>query len=276
MVRKKRPVKKIIIYIALILLTIITLTPLVWMLSASLKLDSEVFSIPIKWIPENPQWSNYKKIWEKIPLLTYTFNSVKLTVIITVIQVLTSSFAAYGFAKCKFKGRNMLFLLYVATMAIPWQVFMLPQYTMMNKMHLVDSHIGYILIQSFIPFGVFLMRQAFTSIPDELLEAARIDGLSEYGIYAKIMMPLSKASISTLVIFSFVTVWNDYMGPMIYFNSESKKTIQLGIRQFIGLYSTEYGLVFAVSVLALIPVVIIFLAGQKQFVQGIASSGIKG
>lgn len=260
----------------LIILTVITLTPLIWMISASLKLDSEVFSIPIKWIPEDPQWSNYKKIWEKIPLLTYTFNSVKLTVIITLVQVLTSAFAAYGFAKCKFKGRNVLFLLYVATMAIPWQVYMLPQYSLMNKFHLVDTHIGYMLMQSFIPFGVFLMRQAFISIPDELLEAARIDGLSEYGIFAKITLPLSKASITTLVIFSFVTVWNDYMGPMIYFNTETNKTIQLGIRQFIGQYSTEYGLVFAVSVLALIPVVIIFLVGQKQFVQGIASSGIKG
>lgn len=276
MVEKKHPVKRALLYILLIVLTIITLTPLIWMLSSSLKLDNEVFSVPIQWIPKNPQWSNYSKVWEKIPLLTFTFNSVKLTVIITIIQVITSSFAAYGFAKCKFKGRNILFMLYVATMAIPWQVYMLPQYSLMNKMHLVDTHIGYILMQSFNAFGVFLMRQAFISIPDELLEAARIDGLSEYGIFRKIVLPLSKASATTLVIFTFVTIWNDYMGPMIYFNTETNKTIQLGIKMFIGQYSTEYGLVMAVSVLALIPVLIIFLIGQKQFVQGIASSGIKG
>ncbi len=276
MVKKKNPLTRAVIYILLIGLTVITLTPLIWMLSSSLKLDSEVFSIPIKWIPDNPRWSNYAKIWEKIPLLTFTFNSVKLTVIITIIQVITSSFAAYGFAKCKFKGRNILFLFYVATMAIPWQVYMLPQYSLMNSLHLVDTHIGYILMQSFNAFGVFLMRQAFISIPDELLEAARIDGLSEYGIYAKIALPLSKASITTLVIFTFVTIWNDYMGPMIYLNTETKKTLQLGIKMFIGQYSTEYGLVMAVSVLALVPVLIIFLIGQKQFVQGIASSGIKG
>lgn len=276
MVEKKHPVKRALLYILLIVLTIITLTPLIWMLSSSLKLDNEVFSVPIQWIPKNPQWSNYTKVWEKIPLLTFTFNSVKLTVIITIIQVITSSFAAYGFAKCKFKGRNILFMLYVATMAIPWQVYMLPQYSLMNKLHLVDTHIGYILMQSFNAFGVFLMRQAFISIPDELLEAARIDGLSEYGIFRKIVLPLSKASATTLVIFTFVTIWNDYMGPMIYFNTESNKTIQLGIKMFIGQYSTEYGLVMAVSVLALIPVLIIFLIGQKQFVQGIASSGIKG
>lgn len=276
MVEKKNPVKRALLYILLIVLTVITLTPLIWMLSSSLKLDNEVFSIPIQWIPKDPQWSNYAKVWEKIPLLTFTFNSVKLTVIITIIQVITSSFAAYGFAKCKFKGRNVLFMLYVATMAIPWQVYMLPQFSLMNKMHLVDTHIGYILMQSFNAFGVFLMRQAFISIPDELLEAARIDGLSEYGIYGKIVLPLSKASATTLAIFTFVTIWNDYMGPMIYFNTETNKTIQLGIKMFIGQYSTEYGLVMAVSVLALIPVLIIFLIGQKQFVQGIASSGIKG
>lgn len=276
MVKKKNPLKRVLIYLLLLGLTILTLTPLLWMVSSSLKLDSEVFSIPIKWIPENPQWSNYVKIWEKIPLLTFTFNTIKLTVIITIIQVVTSSFAAYGFAKCRFKGRNVLFLLYVATMAIPWQVYMLPQYSIMNMFHLVDSHIGYILMQSFTAFGVFLMRQAFISIPDELLEAARIDGLSEYGIYAKIALPLSKASITTLVIFTFVTIWNDYMGPMIYLNTESRKTLQLGVKMFVGQYATEYGLVMAVSVLALIPVLIIFLAGQKQFVQGVASSGIKG
>lgn len=276
MIKKKNPVKRILVYVLLIGLTVITLTPLIWMVSSSLKLDMDVFSIPIKWIPEDPQWNNYARVWDKIPLLTFVFNSVKLTVIITVLQVITSSFAAYGFAKCKFKGRNVLFLFYVATMAIPWQVYMLPQYSMMNKMSLVDTHIGYILMQTFIPFGVFLMRQSFISIPDELLEAARIDGLSEYGIYAKIALPLSKASATTLVIFSFVTIWNDYMGPMIYFNSEKYKTIQLGIKMFIGQYSTEYGLVMAVSVMALLPVLIIFLIGQKQFVQGIASSGIKG
>ena len=276
MVRKKRPVKKILMYLLLIVLTVITLIPLLWMLSASLKLDSEVFSVPIKWIPEDPQWENYLKIWEKIPLATFTFNTRKLTVLVTVIQVLTSSFAAYGFAKCKFRGRNVLFLCYVATMAIPWQVYMLPQYSIMNVFHLVDTHIGYILMQSFTAFGVFLMRQFFISLPDELLEAARIDGLSEYGIFAKIALPLSKSSIATLVIFSFVTIWNDYMGPMIYFNTETNKTLQLGIKMFVGQYATEYGLVMAVSVLSLIPVLLIFLLGQKQFVQGIASSGIKG
>lgn len=267
---------KIVMYVLLTALTMLTLMPLLWMLSASIKTDSEVFSLNFQWIPEVPQWKNYIKIWEKIPLATFTFNSIKLTVIITLVQVLTSSFAAYGFSKCKFKGRDVLFLLYVATIAIPWQVYMLPQYSMMNKLHLVDSHLGYVLMQSFTAFGVFLMRQFFMSLPNELLEAGRIDGLSEYGNYFRIALPLSKPSVATLTIFSFVAIWNDYMGPMIYFNTTAKKTIQLGIKMFIAQYSAEYGLVMAASVLSLIPVLAIFLGGQKFFVQGIASSGIKG
>lgn len=263
-------------YIALVFITFMTLLPLIWMLSASLKLETDVFTVPIQWIPQNPQWANYAKIWEKIPLGLFTFNSIKLTVIITIIQLVTSSFAAYGFSKCKFRGRDILFLCYVATIAIPWQVYMLPQYIMMNKMHLIDTHLSIILLQSFVAFGVFLIRQFYISIPDELLEAARIDGLSEYGIYFRIVLPLTKPALATLTIFSFVNVWNDFMGPMIYFNSNKLKTIQLGIRMFIGQYSAEYGLIMAASVVSLIPVIIVFLAFQRFFIEGVATSGLKG
>ena len=276
MLNRISPWKKAILYILLILICMLTLLPLVWMLSASLKLDKDVFKIPIEWIPKNPAWSNYRRIWEQVPMLTFTFNTFKITIIVTFIQVLTSSFAAYGFAKCKFKGRNTLFMIYVATIAVPWQVYMLPQYSMMNAAGLVDTYAGLILLKSFDAFGVFLMRQFCMGIPDELLEAARIDGLSEYGIYSRIVLPQLGPSIATLVIFSFVTVWNDYMGPMIYLNSTEKKTIQLGIKMFIGQYSTEYGLIMAASVVSLIPVVIVFLLFQRKFVQGVATSGLKG
>lgn len=276
MVEKKNPVATVLTYILLIALTFITLLPLLWMLSASLKNNIDVFTVPIQWIPSNPQWDNYAKIWTKIPMLTFTFNTAKLTILITVIQLATSSFAAYGFAKCNFKGRDTLFLCYVATIAIPWQSYMLPQYALLNKFHLIDTHLSLILIQSFTAFGVFLIRQFYLSIPNELLEAARIDGLNEYGIYFRIMLPLSKPALASLTIFSFVTIWNDFMGPMIYINSTSLKTIQLGLRMFIGLYSSEYGLIMAASVVSLIPVIAIFLAFQKFFVQGVATSGLKG
>lgn len=276
MIEKKNPVLRAAQYVLLVLVTIATLLPLVWMLSASFKLDSEVFSVPIRWIPETFHFENYANIWEKIPFAKFTFNSAKLTIIVTLIQLLTCSFAAYGFTKCRFKGRDTLFLCYVATIAIPWQIFMLPQYTMMQKFGLVDTHIGYILIQSFAAFGVFLLRQFYQGIPDELLEAARIDGLSEYGSYFRIVLPLAKPAMTTLAIFTFVTVWNDFMGPLIYFNSEKNKTIPLGIRMFLGQYSTQYQLIMAASVISLIPVLIMYVFCQRYFVQGIATSGLKG
>lgn len=276
MVQKTNNVARAAQYILLIALTVITLLPLIWMLSASFKLSTEVFTSPIRWIPETFHWENYVQIWQKVDFGRFTWNSAKLTILVTIIQLLTCSFAAYGFTKCRFPGRDALFLGYVATIAIPWQTFMLPQYIMMNRMHLVDSHLGYVLLQSFGAFGVFLLRQFFLSIPNELLEAARIDGLSEYGIYFRIVLPLAKPAMATLAIFTFVTIWNDYMGPMIYFNTEVNKTIPLGIRMFVGQYSADYQLIMAASVLSLIPVLVMYVFCQKYFVQGVATSGLKG
>ena len=267
---------QVCVYLVLLLITVVTLLPLVWMFSASFKLDSEVFSVPIRWIPKTFHFENYVRIWQKIPFGRFTFNSFKLTIIVTFIQVLTCSFAAYGFSKCKFRGRDTLFLCYIATIAIPWQIYMLPQYSMMQKLHLVDTHLGYILMQSFAAFGVFLLRQFYRSVPNELIEAARIDGLSEYGCYFRIVLPLAKPAIATLTIFTFVNTWNDFMGPMIYFNSEANKTIPLGIRMFIGQYSSEYQLIMAASVVALLPILILYVFCQRFFVQGIATSGLKG
>jgi len=267
---------QVCVYLLLILITVVTLLPLVWMFSASFKLDSEVFSVPIQWIPKTFHFENYVRIWQKIPFGLFTFNSFKLTIIVTFIQVLTCSFAAYGFSKCKFRGRDTLFLCYIATIAIPWQIYMLPQYSLMQKLHLVDTHLGYILMQSFAAFGVFLLRQFYQSVPNELIEAARIDGLSEYGCYFRIVLPLAKPAIATLTIFTFVNTWNDFMGPMIYFNSEANKTIPLGIRMFIGQYSSEYQLIMAASVVALLPILILYVFCQRFFVQGIATSGLKG
>ena len=267
---------KIAVYVILILLSILTIIPFAWMLSASLKLNKDVFAWPMQWIPSNPQWQNYVNIWTKIPLMKFISNTAILTVVVTLLQLLTSSFAAYAFAKLRFKGRNLLFLGYIATIAMPWQVYMVPQFLMMSGMGLNDKLLAMVCLQAFSAFGVFLMKQFYDGIPDELCEAARIDGLSEYGIWWRIMLPLSKPSLATLTIFTFVNTWNDFLGPLLYLHTESKKTLQLGLRMFIGQYSAEYGLIMAASVVALIPVLIVFLALQKYFVQGIASSGLKG
>jgi multiple sugar transport system permease protein len=267
---------KTVTYVLLIALAVTMLLPFLWMLSASLKLDKDVFRFPIEWIPAEPHWDNYVKIWTQVPFLTFFANTTKLTVIITLLQLFTSSFAGYAFAKLRFKGRDIIFLAYVASIAIPWQSYMVPQFIMMRRLGLVDTHLSLILLQAFTAFGVFLMRQFFVSIPNDIIDAARIDGLSEYGIYFRIMLPLSRPALATLTIFTAVFVWNDFMGPLIYLNSQSLKTIQLGLRMFVMQYSANYALIMAASLVSVIPVMILFLVFQRFFVEGIATTGIKG
>jgi multiple sugar transport system permease protein len=272
----RRPLAVFFIYLFLVIVAFSMLIPFAWMLSSSLKLNKDVFTFPMKWIPENPRWQNYSDIWTKIPLGTFIINTVKLSVIVTFLQLLSSSFAAYAFAKLRFPGRRGLFLGYIATIAVPWQAYMVPQFIIMRAMGLNNTHLSIICLQAFSAFGVFMMKQFYESIPDELREAAWIDGLSEYGIWLRIMLPLSKPAISTLTIITFVNTWNDFLGPMIYLTRTELKTIQIGLRMFISQYSSEYGLIMAASVVALIPVLFIFLSLQGYFVQGVAATGLKG
>ena len=274
---KKAVVGKVIVYVILILIALIMIIPFLWMLSASIKSDRQVFQMnPFVWIPENPKISNYHDIWTKIPFGKFVGNTVYLTIIVTFLQLLTSSFAAYSFAKLQFRYKNGLFLAYIATIAMPWQVYMVPQFIMMRKMGLNDKLLAIICLQAFSAFGVFMMKQFYEGIPDDLCEAARIDGMSEYTIYAKIMLPLSKPALSTLTIFTFVNTWNDYLGPLIYLKSQEKKTIQLGLKMFISQYSSDYGLIMAGATLAAIPIVAVFVIFQKSFTQGITMGAVKG
>ncbi len=274
---KKAVVGKVIVYAILIVWALIMIIPFLWMLSAAIKSDREVFQMqPFVFIPENPKWDNYLKIWTKIPFGTFVGNTIYLTLIVTFLQLLTSSFAAYSFAKLNFRHKNGLFLAYIATIAMPWQVYMVPQFIMMRGMGLNDKLLAIICLQAFSAFGVFMMKQFYEGIPNDLCEAARIDGMSEYRIYSSIMIPLSKPALSTLTIFTFVATWNDYLGPLIYLRSQDKKTIQLGLKMFISQYSSDYGLIMAGSVLSLIPVMIVFLVFQRYFVEGVASTGLKG
>ena len=206
------------------------LVPFVWMVSSSLKNNNEVFTVPTQWIPRDFQWHNYVDIWSRIPMATYLRNSLFLSLVITFLQVLTGSFAAYGFSKVRWRGRDALFVAYIATIAVPWQAYMVPQYMMMQKAGLVNTFWSLILLQAFGAFGVFLLRQYYLTIPDELCEAARIDGLSEYGIYRRIILPLSKPALASLALLTFVATWNDYMGPFIYLTSNELWTVQLGLQ----------------------------------------------
>jgi multiple sugar transport system permease protein len=262
--------------VLLTVLCLLVLVPFAWMISSSLKHDNQVFTVPTQWIPREFVWSNYVDIWTQIPMLAYLRNSAFLAITISALQVLTGSFAAYGFAKLRFPGRDWLFLAYLATIAVPWQAYMIPQYLIMEKLGLVNTHLSIILLQAFGAFGVFLMRQYYQSIPDELIEAARIDGLSEYRIWWRIMLPLSRPAIASLGLLTFVATWNDYMGPFIYFTSNELWTVQLGLRSFVGQYDAAYAMIMTGSVISVLPVVLVFLLGQRQFIQGIATSGLKG
>ena len=274
--KRRNAIMRFFIYFFLIVITAFMLLPFLWMLSSSFKENKDVFGFPIQWIPENPRWQNYVDIWTEIPLLTFIKSTAKITIVGTLLQLFTSSFAAYAFAKMQFKGKNVLFLGYIATIAVPWQAYMVPQFMMMSSWGLNNTHLAIMCLQAFSAFGVFLMKQFYEGVPSELCEAARIDGLTEYGIWWHIMLPLSLPALSTLTIFTFVNTWNDFLGPLIYLTRTELKTIQIGLRMFISQYSAEYGLIMAASVVVLIPVLIVFLSLQKYFVQGVASSGIKG
>lgn len=274
--KKKEYIFNVLTYGFLLMCCVIALLPFAWMLVSSFKETNQVFTYPMKWFPETFMWENYSAIFKKIPFAVYIGNTIKVTAATVLFLVLTSTFAAYGFSKMNFPGRNTLFFIYIATIAIPWHARMIPQYMIMRKLHLTNSHLGLVILFGFAPFGVFLVRQFYTQIPDELCEAARIDGMSEYGIYGRIMMPLSKPVIATLVIFSFVNTWNDYLGSLIYINSDNKKLIQTGLKLFITTFSADYAMIMTGCVISLVPVFFIFIFAQRYFIEGIATSGLKG
>ncbi|HTJ38778.1 MAG TPA: carbohydrate ABC transporter permease [Dactylosporangium sp.] len=263
-------------YAALLVAAAGLLLPFFWMLVSSLKTNNEVSSIPIRWLPDTFVWRNYVDIWRKSDMTTWLGNTLLLSVAVTVLQVFTGSFAAYGFAKVRFPGRDALFLLYVATIAVPWQSYMVPQFILMSKLQLSDTRWSIIALQAFGALGVFLMKQYYETIPEELSEAARMDGMSEYGIWRRIMLPLSVPALASLTLLTFVNTWNDYLGPLVYLRSPDLRTIQLGLSTFISQYNAEYALIMTGSVLSVLPVAVIFLLGQRYFVEGVATSGLKG
>lgn len=265
-----------VILILLVVVALVMVFPFLWMVLGSIKSKSELFAMPIKWFPETAVWNNYKQVITKVPFFQFYFNTAKVAVISTIGQVLTCALSAYAFSKLEFRGRDTLFVLYLATLMIPGQVTMIPQYELLNKIGLMNTHWTLILLRWFSPFGVFLLRQFFISIPDSLVEAARIDGAGEPRIFAQIMIPLSKSAIATLVTLTFLNSWNEFMGPLIYLNDKEKYTLQIGIRYFQQMWGTEYTLIMAATTMSLIPIVIIYIFAQKYFIEGIATAGVKG
>jgi multiple sugar transport system permease protein len=258
-------------------LGLLMVLPYLWMISASFKLPAEIFVFPVKWIPTTFHFDNYKKVWTgSYPFYIYYWNSIKITLLTVVGSLVTSSLAGFAFAKLKFPGRDLLFLLYLSTIIIPSQVLLVPKFILFDRLGLIDTQASIILPGIFTVFGTFLMRQFFSTLPNELLEAAKIDGAGFWRLFWQICLPLTKPALVTLLILSFTWHWNDYENPLIFLRDKNLFTIPLGLTNYSDEFGTNYPLVMAASVSALIPLLIVVSVCQKWFVEGIANSGLKG
>lgn len=267
-----------LLYAILIIFALITLLPLVWAISTSLKANGEVFAVPPQWIPANPQWSNFGAAWTLAPFERFYLNTLYITALIVVGQLFTSSMAGFAFARLKFPGRNALFLLYLASLMIPSQVIMIPIFLMVRDLGWINSHLSLIIPSLAGPFGTFLFRQFFLSIPEELADSARIDGCTNLGIYWRIFLPLSKPALATLGIFTALNTWNSFLWPLILIRSPELYTVTQGLGLLRGLnqFEVPWELVMAGTVTAMIPIVIVFLLAQRYFIEGITLTGVKG
>ncbi|MFC3341486.1 carbohydrate ABC transporter permease [Paenibacillus abyssi] len=272
----KRILRTFLVYVLLLAVVVLTVLPFVWMVSGSLKNQATIFQNTMNLIPSEPLWSNYSEVWNRVPFGQFYWNTIKVSVLSTAGSLIAASLAAYAFAKLSFPGRDKLFLLFLATMMIPGQAIMIPQFTILNGMNLVNTHWALILLNLFNPYGVFLLRQFLIQLPNDLNESARIDGCSEFGIFMRIVMPLAKPAIVTLGVFSLLWSWNDFLQPLIYLSQERLFTIQLGIRYFQQLNGANYPLIMAATTMSLIPIIVIYLFAQRYFIEGIAITGTKG
>jgi multiple sugar transport system permease protein len=248
--------------------------PLVVMLSSAFKIDSQIYDFPMRVIPKTPTLENFSQLANRFPL--YAWNSIKLTFIIVIVQLLTATTGAYAFSKLQWKGRDLVFMFYVASIMIPIHSIIIPQFLIVRNLGLYNTHMALILTGAFTAFGTFLIKQYFMTIPDSYTEAAHIDGANDFIIFFKIMLPLAKPVFATQVILAFRYFWNDFFSPLIYITSQHLKTLPLGMSDFTNEFYTYKGPQMAASLISIIPVMIIFLAAQKYFVQGVAATGLKG
>lgn len=277
--RKKLEFRKKAIVSALLLLgALILLSPVWWMVSTSLKSMEEIMQFPPTFIPETFRWENYVEAWNTAPFTRWTLNTLFIAVCVVIGNVLVNSFVAYAFAKIPFPGRNFLFTVVLGSMLIPGFITMIPQYMLFSKLGWVNTYLPLIVPAFFgSSFFIFLMRQFFMKIPNELIEAAKMDGANHFYIWWKIMLPLVKPALATVALLTFVGSWNDLLGPLLYVNDEKLYTLQIGLTTFKGTVQTAWHYLMAASVIVLIPVVILFFTFQRYFIEGMnITSGSKG
>lgn len=265
---------RIVLYGILLCTAFVIIMPLIIIVSSAFKTETEIFAFPMTIVPARPILDNFRQLVDRFP--RYISNSFKVTMIIVVMQLVTATTGAYAFSKLKWRFRDAVFMVYVASIMVPIQTIIIPQFIIIRRLGLYDTHTALVLVSAFTAFGIFLVRQFFLTIPDSLLEAARIDGAGELRIFLRIMLPLSTPVLATLVIFSFRYFWNDFFGPLIYITSPSLKTLPLGLADFVSEYNVLYGPQMAGAMISILPVLVVFLAAQKYFVRGVAASGLKG
>lgn len=264
------------LYVALIAVAIVMLFPFVWMVSTSLTSDAQLFVTPPQLIPSPFVPGNYARVADAFPLGAFLRNSLIVAAISTTLQVATSAMAAYAFARLQFRGRDALFLVYLATLMVPLQVIVVPLFIEMRFMNFVNSYPGLILPSIASAFGTFLLRQAFLTLPRELEEAAFIDGASHWTVFRRIVLPLSGPALATFGIFAFMASWNSFLWPLIVTSSQDLMTLPVGLSNLHGRYATAWNLVMAGSTISVIPIVLVYLVAQRHVVRGVALSGLKG
>lgn len=250
--------------------------PFLWMLSTSLKTEREVFAQDFSFIPQTVQWGNYAQVTREVNFGRYYLNSIIVSVFTTAGQVLTSAMAAFAFARLQFPGRDKLFLCYLATLMVPGAVLLIPNFIVMAQLRLVDTYAGLIVPSMFTAYGTFLLRQFFLSIPRDLEDAARIDGCGYLRVFTTVVLPLSLPGLATLAIFTFLGSWQSFFWPLVITTSDDLKTLPVGLSYFNQFYGTKYTLLMAGSTMMLVPIVIVFLLGQRYFISGIRLGALKG
>lgn len=265
---------RFLVYIALLAIAVITLIPLIWLLAASLKNPDDLFHYTF--FAPKISLANFKDLFNSIPFFRYMINSIFVSYTTVVVQLFFSSLAGFALAKYDFKGKKAVTVTMLATMMIPSQVIMAPMYELIYRMGLVDTHAGLIIPGAVSVFGIFLFRQSIMQVPDELLQAARIDGCSELRIFWNIIMPVSRPMIGAFCLISFMGSWNSFLWPQIILHSSGKYTLPIALNQMVGLYSQQYGTLMAGTLLCILPIIVLFLALQKEFVAGLTAGAVKG
>ncbi len=269
-------IRKIVFQAILICGLILTLTPFFWMISTSLKEKAGYFTMPPQWIPKKVTLTHYKDLFVEVNFLRHFINSTIVAAAVTVLGLLLNSIAGYAFAKFRFPGRDRIFAILIIALMIPGQVTMMPVFMILKKMGLINSYWGLIVSGTVSVYSIFLMRQFVQTIPNDLIESARIDGCSEFGIFWKVIIPLCKPVLATLGIFTFMSSWNSFLWPLIVMIKEEMYTLPVALANLNGQHATNYGLLMAGAVVVVIPVIIVFLFAQKYIIEGISTTGLKG